>query len=207
MQCWDEGKSLSKHLLTIRDSSDTRTPLDKTSTVNPQEAFCTVVRTRMREHSVVMAAEVDCCDNSAKEKAPQCYLELKTSRCIYTDRNKHSLRRFKLMKWWAQSYLVGIPRIICGFRDDEGIVKNLQTFKTVEIPKETQNDLSLWQPSVCLNFLDAVLTWMREVVVVDDPKVVYVIEWKASFDKITAVQLAPKSEHTFLPDCSLCQLS
>lgn len=114
------------------------------------------------------------------------------------------------MKWWAQSYLVGIPRIICGFRDDEGVVKNLQTFKTVEIPKETQvtsnrarklsfcciqaivftysvapnlsscflvcqllfaqNDLTLWQPSVCLNFLDAVLTWMREVVVVDDPK-------------------------------------
>lgn len=48
------------------------------------------------------------------------------------------ISRFKLMKWWAQSYLVGIPRIICGFRDDEGIVKNLQTFKTVEIPKETQ---------------------------------------------------------------------
>ena len=46
--------------------------------------------------------------------------------------------RYKQMKWWAQSFLVGVPRVICGFRDDEGIVKNLQTFKTAEIPHDTQ---------------------------------------------------------------------
>ncbi len=46
--------------------------------------------------------------------------------------------RHKLMKWWAQSFLVGIPRIICGFRDDEGIVRSMQTFRTSEIPRETQ---------------------------------------------------------------------
>ena len=74
----------------------------------------------------------------AKERPPQSYLELKTNREILTDRNKSSFRRYKLMKWWAQSFLVGVPKITCGFRNDDGVVKVLQTFKTSEIPHETQ---------------------------------------------------------------------
>ena len=46
--------------------------------------------------------------------------------------------RNKLLKWWAQSFLVGVPKIICGFRDDEGIVNNLQPFRTIDIPRECQ---------------------------------------------------------------------
>ena len=74
----------------------------------------------------------------SKEKPPQSYIELKTNREILTDRNKSSFRRYKLMKWWAQSFLVGVPKITCGFRNDDGVVKVLQTFKTAEIPHETQ---------------------------------------------------------------------
>ena len=33
-----------------------------------------------------------------------------------------------------------------------------------------QVDLTMWQPSVCLNFLDELLTWIRKTVVKDDPK-------------------------------------
>lgn len=92
----------------------------------------------------------------SREKAPQSYIELKTNRHIYTDRNKASFKRYnnllvliyiiiiiiinryKLMKWWAQSFLVGIPKIVCGFRDDDGIITNLQNFRTVDIPRESQ---------------------------------------------------------------------
>lgn len=38
------------------------TPSARTGTVNPNQAFCTVVRTRMASHSIVMAAEIDCVD-------------------------------------------------------------------------------------------------------------------------------------------------
>ena len=38
-------------------------PSPRMGTVNSQRAFCTVVRTRMNTHSIVMAAEVDCCDS------------------------------------------------------------------------------------------------------------------------------------------------
>jgi hypothetical protein len=29
------------------------------------------------------------------------------------------------MKFWVQSYLLGVPEIICGFRDDDGVVRKV----------------------------------------------------------------------------------
>ena len=42
--------------------------------------------------------------------------------------------RFKLIKWWAQSFLLGITKIVGGFRDDDGVVHHLQDYQTQEIP-------------------------------------------------------------------------
>ena len=39
-----------------------------------------------------------------------------------------------MMKWWGQSYLVGIPTIVCGFRDNEGVVHSLKTFNVENLP-------------------------------------------------------------------------
>ena len=44
------------------------------------------------------------------------------------------LCRFKLIKWWIQSFLVGIPEIISGYRDDNGIVHRLESLQTMKIP-------------------------------------------------------------------------
>ncbi|XP_042196854.1 decapping and exoribonuclease protein isoform X2 [Callorhinchus milii] len=102
--------------------------------VNTNEAFCTVVRTRLSSHSLVFAGEVDCKDISCpSQKPPQCYLELKTSREMYNPNQQRNFHRFKLIKWWAQSFLPGVPRIIAGFRDDEGKVVSLQSFDTMKI--------------------------------------------------------------------------
>ena len=37
-----------------------------------------------------------------------------------------------------QSFLIGVPKIVCGFRDDSGIVQKLETFRTLDIPKQLQ---------------------------------------------------------------------
>jgi RAT1-interacting protein len=141
-----------------------------------------------------------CFPQNSKEKSPQNYIELKTSRIILTDRNKASFRRHKLMKWWAQSFLIGVPKLVCGFRNDDGIIKSLQSFRISDIPKETQVDLTMWQPSVCLNFLDELLVWIRKTVVIDNPKVVYLLEWNAPYTRVTCEELSPNSEHVFLPE-------
>lgn len=46
--------------------------------------------------------------------------------------------RFKLMKWWSQSYLVGIPRVVAGFRDMDGHVHTLKTYHVNEMPHMAQ---------------------------------------------------------------------
>ena len=43
--------------------------------------------------------------------------------------------RFKLLNWWAQNFLVNVAHIICGFRDDHGVIDNIAFYKVEEIPK------------------------------------------------------------------------
>ena len=45
------------------------------------------------------------------------------------------LCRYKAIKWWAQSFMVGIEKIVCGFRDDDGIVHRLQNYTVQDLPK------------------------------------------------------------------------
>lgn len=42
--------------------------------------------------------------------------------------------RFKSLNWWLQSYLAGVDQIICGFRDDNGIVIGYRYFDTKNLP-------------------------------------------------------------------------
>jgi len=39
------------------------------------------------------------------------------------------------MKWWIQSFIVGIPTILCGYRDDNGMVTDLETFDVKDLRK------------------------------------------------------------------------
>lgn len=41
--------------------------------------------------------------------------------------------RFKLLKWWAQSFLPGVPRVVAGFKDEEGVVVTVDTFPISKI--------------------------------------------------------------------------
>ena len=52
---------------------------------------------------------------------------------IFTNDQEYISIRFKLVKWWAQSYLAGIPRIICGFRDDDGVVRMIEEYETLKL--------------------------------------------------------------------------
>eukprot|EP00238_Polyblepharides_amylifera_P003401 CAMPEP_0196596344 /NCGR_PEP_ID=MMETSP1081-20130531/85556_1 /TAXON_ID=36882 /ORGANISM="Pyramimonas amylifera, Strain CCMP720" /LENGTH=74 /DNA_ID=CAMNT_0041921305 /DNA_START=132 /DNA_END=353 /DNA_ORIENTATION=+ len=63
------------------------------------------------------------------------YVELKTSRLMDTAMQVERFERDKLVKWWAQSYPVGVQNIIVGFRDDEGRVQKVQEMKTQSLPK------------------------------------------------------------------------
>ncbi|XP_060696600.1 decapping and exoribonuclease protein [Hemiscyllium ocellatum] len=167
--------------------------------VNTNEAFCCVVRTRLNGHSLVFSGEVDCKDNSdPRLKAPQCYVELKTSREIYTPNQERNFHRFKLIKWWAQSFLPGVPRIITGFRDDNGMVVSLQSFETMKIHHLVKNERNCWKPAVCLNFCNAFLSFVKKVVTHDDHQMVTLFSWEPGKDISYTVHT--DRTYAFLPD-------
>lgn len=48
------------------------------------------------------------------------------------------IRKFKTKKWWCQSFLAGVDTILCGFRDDNGIVEELKLISVSELPKKAK---------------------------------------------------------------------
>jgi RAT1-interacting protein len=49
------------------------------------------------------------------------YIELKTNKIINTEKEQFGFERYKLLKFWAQSFIIGIPEVVVGFRDHAGI--------------------------------------------------------------------------------------
>lgn len=47
-------------------------------------------------------------------------------------------RNIKFLKWWIQSFLINIKRIIVGLRNDDGIVTRVVEYSTQEIFKSVQ---------------------------------------------------------------------
>lgn len=87
------------------------------------------------------------------------WVELKTSAEIRTQKDEFRFER-KLHKFWIQSFLLGVPRIIVGFRsnDAEGRLLRVQEFETTKIPAMVRNQgMRTWDSNVCINFADGFL--------------------------------------------------
>ncbi|CAL1277924.1 unnamed protein product [Larinioides sclopetarius] len=169
--------------------------------VNEKEEYCIVLKGRLNNHTLLYSAEVDGKDTSnnihadGDPQSTQCYTELKTSRIITAQRQHINFCRFKLLKWWLQSFLVGIPKIICGFRDDQGIVRNLEVFPVAEIPRMAQNQ---WTPASTLNFCSNFMDYVKMCVKKDDPSIVYKFYWKPG-SPVSCEELT-STEYQVLPE-------
>nr|CAB3240262.1 decapping and exoribonuclease protein [Phallusia mammillata] len=146
-----------------KPGSEPELPLPACETViNTNMAFCSVLRSRLNgRHSLIYGAEVDCCEPVEVLSPPDCYIELKTSRVFTSKRQEENFYRYKALKWWAQSYLAGIPQIICGFRDDNGYVSHIENFRTEIFPQRAENLHNSWNWKTCLTFLDRILSCIK----------------------------------------------
>ncbi|XP_029014957.1 decapping and exoribonuclease protein [Betta splendens] len=171
---------------------------DPGGVVNTNEAFCTVVQTRLSDHRLLFSGEVDCRDKDSSASAPPAsYVELKTSAEICTPKQRSNFHRFKLLKWWAQSFLPGVPRIVAGFRDHEGTVVSVETFHVSKISHLIKNEYNCWKPTVCMNFCSDFLSFVKCVAVEDNPSVVYLFCWEPRRDVTYTIHR--DSHYSFLP--------
>lgn len=95
--------------------------LEPPEVVNSNAAYCSVFRTRLhnkrdKSFSIFAGAEVDCCVQNHPKDPPKNYVELKTTRLRDSFKQNRNFIRYKLLKFWAQSFLSGLPRIVVGHR-------------------------------------------------------------------------------------------
>lgn len=87
-----------------------------------------------------------------RKEDPINWVELKTTAEIRNDRDMLKYER-KLLKFWAQSFLLGVPKIVVGFRDEHGVLRQLEELATHEIPGFVKRrGKGTWDGNICINF-------------------------------------------------------
>nr|GMD99999.1 decapping nuclease DXO homolog, chloroplastic [Ipomoea batatas]GME12424.1 decapping nuclease DXO homolog, chloroplastic [Ipomoea batatas] len=130
---------------------------DRIHDIDANVEYCAVIKTKIGAHRILMGAEMDCCDS--RDDGRRFYVELKTSRELLDHRTEEKFEREKLLKFWIQSFLAGVPYIVVGFRDDNGRLVRTERLRTNEITQRVKMK-SYWQGGVCLAFADEVLCWL-----------------------------------------------
>ncbi len=128
--------------------------------IDTNAEFGIVLKTRLGSHRFVIGAEVDGVSEDGSE-----YIELKTSKQIT---NSYDGRTFneKLMKYWLQSFLAGIPTVLVGFRDKKGHLKSLETYKVAQIPRLVRGHVR-WDPNAILLYGELFFTWLKQQITSD----------------------------------------
>ena len=137
--------------------------------------YCSVVRTGFGKSRLILAGEVDA-RTCILIHLPECqpfnaycagvvwdakpcqpddpinWVELKTAATPLSDRDVLKYER-KLLKFWIQSFLLGVPKIIVGFRSKEGILQSLEELETSQIPRLVkQRGKGTWDGNLCISF-------------------------------------------------------
>ncbi|KAF9473916.1 RAI1-domain-containing protein [Pholiota conissans] len=127
--------------------------------VDTNVQWCSVVRTKLGDMRMILGGEVDCVRGKYTGKT-DAFVELKTSLAI---RGPYDETRFerKLLKFYFQSFLLGVPEIVVGFRTPAGVVSTVQSFKTIQLPRLVRGKPGAWDPLVCLDWGYQVLTLLK----------------------------------------------
>ncbi|KAK8066371.1 RAI1 like PD-XK nuclease-domain-containing protein [Apiospora hydei] len=169
MTFWGEGykfETLSTLPATWAETSREYIENRENEVVSNKAQYCSVVRTGIGKSILCLGGEVDAVwDAKPQVKgAPINWVELKTSAAIRDERGMQNFER-KLMKFWIQSFLLGVPKIIVGFRDQGGILRKIEEIRTESIPvKAMQRGVQSWNADMCINFASSFLDWLKQVI-------------------------------------------
>ncbi|KAL8869619.1 MAG: hypothetical protein Q9174_004138 [Haloplaca sp. 1 TL-2023] len=151
---WDE---------TSRDFIESR----ESHVVNNHSQYCSVVKTSIGKSKLVLGGEVDAVwDSKPSVTSTETinWVELKTAATPHSDRDILKYER-KLLKFWIQSFLLGVPKIIVGFRSKDGVLESLEELQTESLPRMVkQKGKGTWDGNVCINFTAGFLDWLKHTI-------------------------------------------
>ncbi|CCG21015.1 hypothetical protein CORT_0A06290 [Candida orthopsilosis Co 90-125] len=156
--------------------------------VNNYEQFLSVIKTGIGPVKLVLAGEIDCCWDYIPEKTSSSlshYVELKTNKVIDSPPQILNFEK-KLFKTWCQCFLMGVGKVIYGFRDDQFILRNVEIYQTEEIPmliKDNplnnlkQNQANKINCTSALKWYGAVVEWLNDVIDKNDERFSYNLKY------------------------------
>ncbi|KAL1482036.1 hypothetical protein MTO96_015122 [Rhipicephalus appendiculatus] len=103
------------------------------------ESYTVVLRTKLGSHSFVLGAQVKAVDPSVECEPGSTtgYVEFKLTR--FRDDSMDGLsdtfKRHVMLAWWAQCRLAGVPRALCGFRNDRGNLVSVEDIDVNSMPE------------------------------------------------------------------------
>jgi RAT1-interacting protein len=126
------------------------------------------VRTGIGNHAIVLGGEVDCVKGEKPDDLNQSipYVELKTSES-FNGHDSRAAEKFekKMCRFWAQSFLLGVPHVIIGFRSPHGVLERIEEWETQRIPGFVQSrGMRTWDGNVCINFAAAFLDFLQQTI-------------------------------------------
>ncbi|THH17911.1 hypothetical protein EW146_g3005 [Bondarzewia mesenterica] len=127
--------------------------------VNTNVQWCSVVKTKLGDTRIVIGGEVDCVRGNHNGRNDT-MVELKTSMNIRGARDEARFEK-KLLKFYFQSFLLGVPEIVVGFRTPKGQLTTVQSFQTMQLPRMVRGKPGAWDPQVSLAWGQDFLSWLR----------------------------------------------
>ncbi|XP_033341171.2 decapping and exoribonuclease protein isoform X1 [Megalopta genalis] len=180
--------------------------------LNLNELFGGVFKSQLGNRVLLYAGEMDAIyskepilgTNTIKGKNIE-FIELKTINKKFITRNGQmtndqiAQRGEKLLRWFLQSHLVGIQRIICGCRDFKGVVNRIVELKIDKIREDSQKN---WDFEICKKFAIGFIDRIREIVSLNYDNCMYQFIYEPGRNRINVVTSRPdpdpESEYTFL---------
>ncbi|KAL1740560.1 RAI1 like PD-XK nuclease-domain-containing protein [Schizophyllum fasciatum] len=135
-------------------------PVAWSGDVDTNVQWCSVVKTKLGATRMVIGGEVDCVEGHYSDTRTDTFVELKTSMMIRGAADRARFEK-KLLKFYFQSFLLGVPTIIVGFRTPAGVVQAVERFKTMEIPRMVRGKPGAWDPAVCLAWGEAFVAFLK----------------------------------------------
>lgn len=180
-------------------SECSRSTIDKRSkkVVNNYEQYISVVSSGVGQTGILLAGEVDCVYDYIPENSKNIsghYVELKTSKVIEHNGQVVNFEK-KLFKTWAQSFLIGIRKIIYGFRDENLILRSVEVFKTDEIPiLMKENPINQTNPNKivfinAIKWYGAVIEWINNEIDHNDESKSYKLSYDPGSRSLSLIEV------------------
>lgn len=132
MMAW--GLKFPSFLLTD-DPSDAPDP---SKPVDENETFSCIFESELNDKKLLYEAIMDGAYSKKKFTEPLPleeleFVEVKTSKIITADNQRKTMEKFKFFNWFCSNYVVGIENVICGFRNEDGIVEQIKEYKVSDL--------------------------------------------------------------------------